>query len=82
MLYRFCDLDQQRLRLRGALLVISLPGPLQLSEVVGIAQGMDTLVTVVGLPVIMAQNTLEDGQNAHLIHGLDAPLGMGIEQRH
>ena len=46
-----------------------------------IAQGMGARVTVVRLPMIVTQHSVEEGQDAHLVHGLGAALGMGVEQR-
>ena len=46
-----------------------------------IAQGMGARVTVVRLPMIVTQHPAEEGQDAHLVHGLSATLGVGIEQR-
>jgi len=41
--------------------MVLFPSPLQLSEVVGIAQGMGAFILVVLLLVIMTQHTLEKG---------------------
>jgi len=60
--------------------MILFPSPLQLPEVVGVAQGVDdALVAVVRLPVIVTQHPLEHGQDSDLIHGLGTALGMGME---
>src|SRR5690554_513805 len=49
---------------------------------VGIAQSMACLlVGIVGLPVVMTDDPRKLWQYSHLIHGLGAPLLMGIDER-
>ena len=43
-------------------------------------QRVCALVTVVRLPVIMTQHTLEPRQDAHLIHRPSATLGVRVEK--
>ena len=64
------------------LLTVLLKGPFQFSQMMGIAQGMGTAVTIVGLPVIMTEDALIRWQDTHFIRCFIATLGMGIEVRY
>lgn len=53
-------------------LTILFTGTFQLAQVVGIAEGVEAIVAEVGFPVVVAENVVESGQNADLVHGLGA----------
>jgi len=58
------------------LLFILLIGARQLSEMVSITQGMEKFITIIRLPVIMAENTVKVRQYVSFIHRLFPPSSM------
>ena len=78
MIDSLVDFHQKNTHLFGPLLVVLFDSSLQLTKVVGVTEDMSRTVVEIGLPVIMAEDTLILGEVTNFIEGDSTTFLVGI----